>query len=115
MTTSSIDSLRKYSFNISLNDAIDQLNEQLHQLHGNTQIHFSKRKKLLLQLERKYNRFRRLVTPSDLENQKKLIENSDLIRHIKKKIINEHRHQEQQRREQYEQNSDWTLREMITT
>jgi len=109
MATSDIDSFRKYSFNISLNEAIDQLNEQLKQLLGNTQIHFSKRKKLLLQFERKNNQFRRSIDQSNLENQKRLTENSDIIRRIKKKIIDEAREQGQRRRDEYEQNTNWSL------
>jgi hypothetical protein len=109
MATSGIDTFRKYSFNISLNEAIDQLNEQLNQLLGNTQIHFSKRKKLLLQFERKNNQYRRSINQSDLENQKKLIENSNIIRRIKRQIIDEDREERQRRRDEYEQNSNWSL------
>jgi hypothetical protein len=92
-----------------LNEAIDQLNEQLNQLLGNTEIHFSKRKKLLLQFERKNNQYRRSINQSDLENQKKLIENSNIIRRIKRQIIDEDREERQRRRDEYEQNSNWSL------
>jgi len=109
MATSGIDTFRKYSFNISLNEAIDQLNEQLNHLLGNTQIHFSKRKKLLLQFERKNNQYRRSINQSDLENQKKLIENSNIIRRIKRQIIDEDREERQRRRDEHEQNSNWSL------
>jgi hypothetical protein len=109
MATSGIDSFRKYSCNISLNEAVNNLNQQLHQLLGNNQIHFSKRKKLLLQYERKNNQFRRSIDRSDLVNQKKITENSDLIRRIKKIIIDEERQQEQQRRDEHEQNNSWSL------
>jgi hypothetical protein len=97
------------SFDISLNEAVQHVNEQLHQLLGNTRIHFSKRKKLLLQLERKNNQFRRSIHQSDFVNQKKLTENSEIIRHIKMKIINEARQQEQRRRDELEQNPQWSL------
>jgi hypothetical protein len=106
MATSGIDSFRKYSINISLNEAMDQLNEQLHQLLNNTQIHFSKRKKILLQLERKHNQYRRSIGKSDLDNQNKLTNNTDLIRRIKKKIIDEDRQQLQRRRHEQEQVED---------
>jgi hypothetical protein len=109
MATSGIDTFRKYSFNISLNEAIDQVNEQLNHLLGNTQIHFSKRKKLLLQFERKNNQYQRSINQSDLENQKKLIENSNIIRRIKRQIIDEDREERQRRRDEHEQNSNWSL------
>ncbi len=82
-----MDSIRKYSINVTLNEAIDQLNKQLHNLLDNTEVHFSKRKKVLIQLERKTNQYRRAIDRSDLDNQKKLTNNTDLIRQIKKKII----------------------------
>ncbi|CAF0905678.1 unnamed protein product [Adineta steineri] len=104
-----MDNLRKYSINISLNEAIDQLNTQLQQLLDNTQIDFSKRKKILLQLERKHNQYRRSIEQTDLHNQRKLIHNNDLIRRIKKKIIHDDRRQQQRRRVEQEQveNNHW--------
>ncbi|CAF1019901.1 unnamed protein product [Adineta steineri] len=104
-----MDNLRKYSINISLNEAIDQLNKQLQQLLDNTQIDFSKRKKILLQLERKHNQYRRSIEQTDLHNQRKLIDNNDLIRRIKKKIIHDDRQQQQRRRVEQEQveNNHW--------
>ncbi|CAF0840064.1 unnamed protein product [Adineta steineri] len=104
-----MDNLRKYSINISLNEAIDQLNTQLQQLLDNTQIDFSKRKKILLQLERKHNQYRRSIEQTDLHNQRKLIDNNDLIRRIKKKIIHDDRQQQQRRRVEQEQveNNHW--------
>lgn len=108
MTTLDINSFRKYSFNVSLNEVIDQVHQQLCQLLNNNQIHFSKRKKLLLQLERKNNQVRRLIDQSDNGNQQKLKDNFDLIRRIKKKIIQEDRQQEQRRRDEHEQNNPWS-------
>jgi anti-sigma-K factor RskA len=109
MATPDIDSFRKYSFNISLNEAINQLNEQLCQLLDNSQLHFSKRKKLLLKFERKNNQFRRSINRLDSEYQKKLTKNSDIIRRIKKKIIDEDRQQRQRGRDEHEQNTSWSL------
>lgn len=109
MSATSIDSLRKYSINISVNETIDQLNQQLLHLHDNTETHFSKRRKLLLQLERKNNQCRRLIDRSDLDNQKKLTINNNIIRSIKKKIIEEDRQQRQQRMDEQEENNNWSL------
>ncbi|CAF0863952.1 unnamed protein product [Rotaria sordida] len=112
MSTAGINSFRKYSINIPLNESIDQLNEQLHHLLDNNQIHFSKRKKLLLQLERIHNRHRRSVDRLDSNNQKKITINNNLIRCIKKKIINEDRQERQQRTNEHEANTSWSLGSM---
>ncbi|CAF3805433.1 unnamed protein product [Rotaria sp. Silwood1] len=114
MSTTGLDSFRRYSTNISLNEHIDQLNEQLHHLLDNDRIHFSKRKKLLLQLERKNNQYRRVIDRLDLQNQKKITINNDLIRCIKKKIIDEDRQQRQQRTNEQEEDTSWSLGSMAT-
>jgi hypothetical protein len=95
-------------------ESIDRMNEELHRLFGNNEIHFNKRRKILLQLERKNNQFRRFIDQFDFETQRKLTLNSDLIRHIKKKIIEENRQENQRRRNQHEQNRNWSLGGMIT-
>jgi hypothetical protein len=117
MSTSEIGVPRKYTINISVNEAIDQLHEQLCQLLNNSQVHFSKRRKILLQLERKNNHFRRSIDQSDLEKQKKLIVNTDVIRRIKHKIIDEDRRQRQQRRHEHEQvvDDNWSLDGLCAT
>jgi hypothetical protein len=99
---------------MSKNESIDQLNQGLNQLLGNTGIHFNKRRKILLQYERKNNQFRRFIDRLDFENQKKLTQNSELIRHIKKQIIEENRQEYQRRRNEHEQNRNWSLGGMIT-
>ena len=75
---------------------VDRLHVQLYHLLNDTQTHFTKRRKLLLQYERKNNQLRRM----DSVDRKKITENYDLIRRIKKKIIEDDRRQIQQRRDQ---------------
>jgi len=99
---------------MSKNESIDQLSQGLNQLLGNTGIHFNKRRKILLQYERKNNQFRRFIDRLDFENQKKLTQNSELIRHIKKQIIEENRQENLRRRNEHEQNRNWSLGGMIT-
>ncbi|CAF3747482.1 unnamed protein product [Rotaria socialis] len=91
MSSTELDSFRTYSINVSLNESIDQLYGQLCRLFGNTQMYFSKRKKLLLQLERKKNQYRRAIDRSD------------------KRIIHEDRQQRQQIRDEQEQNNNWSM------
>ncbi|CAF1096214.1 unnamed protein product [Rotaria magnacalcarata] len=107
MSSNELDSFRTYAINVSLNQSIDQLHGQLCRLIGNTEMHFSKRKKLLLQLERKNNQYRRVIDRSDVQNNKKVMINNDLIRCIKKRIIHEDRQQRQQMRD--EQNNNWSI------
>ncbi|CAF3036875.1 unnamed protein product [Rotaria sp. Silwood2] len=114
MSTTEINSFRKDLINISLNESIDQLNEQLRHLLDNDRIHFSKRRKILLQLERKNNQHRRSIDRSDLHNQKIITINNNLIRCIKKKIIDEDRQQQQQRTNEQDEDTSWSLGGMAT-
>lgn len=109
MSTDGLAAFRKYSINVSLNENIDQLNGQLHRLLENTQIHFSKKKKLLLHLERRNNQYRQAVGRSDAQNQKKIMMNNDLIRRINQKIMDEDRQEKQQIRYEQEQNNSWSV------
>jgi hypothetical protein len=106
-----LNSFRKFSINVSLSEAIGQVNQQLRHLLDNTEVHFSKRKKILIQLERKNNQYRRAIGLSDSDNQKILKNNTDLIRQIKKKIIDEDRQHRQQMTDEQEQmaNNSWSL------
>jgi hypothetical protein len=112
-----MDSMRKYSINLSTNDILDQLKHQLIQLHEHYSIHFNKKKKILIQLERKHNQLRRSIDRSNREQMTELVEQMNLIRQIKKKIIHEERHQQQQRRneqQQVEHRHDHIVRLAIT-
>ncbi|UJR14383.1 hypothetical protein I4U23_001379 [Adineta vaga] len=110
MASSSLESLRKYTVNISTNEALETLNQQLHRLLADTHIDFNKRKKMLLQLERKHNQYRRLFEQNDYHNQHKLADNTNLIRRIKKKIIEDDRQQRQRRHAEQEQtaSTNWS-------
>lgn len=87
---------------------VDQLHVQLYHLLNNTQTHFTKRRKLLLQYERKNNQLRRM----DSIDRKKITENYDLIRRIKKQIIEDDRRLIQQRRDQHEQHRKLSSNQM---
>lgn len=78
---------------------VDRLHVQLYHLFNDTQTHFTKRRKLLLQYERKNNQLRRVQSV----DRKKITENYELIRRIKKQIIDDDRRLIQQRRDQVEQ------------
>ncbi|CAF0740989.1 unnamed protein product [Adineta ricciae] len=110
MAASNLESLRKYTVDVTTNEAIDELNNQLRRLLDDTHINFIKRKKMLLQLERKHNQLRRLIAAGDFVNQQQVTHNTDLIRRIKKKIIADDRQQRQRRHEEQEQaaNLNWS-------
>lgn len=93
----------------------DQLNEQLYLLLGDTRKHFSKRRKLLLQLERRNNELRRAIHRLDLESQKKVTDNYQVIQRIKKTIIEDDRQQSQRRRHELEQHRKCSSGTMVGT
>ena len=95
-----LESLRKYSIEVSLRDHLDQLNDQLRQLHDNSAIHHAKRKKLLLQFERRNNQLRRSIERTDQDKQKILTENANFIRMMERKIIQEEQREQRQRRDE---------------
>lgn len=88
---------------------VDRLHAQLQHLLNDTQIHFSKRKKLLLQYERRNNQLRR----SNVVDQKRITANYDLIRRIKKQIIEDDRRQVRERRNAHEQHrKPWSTNQL---
>lgn len=94
--------VRKYSFEETLDESIERLNHQLKRLNERTHEHFRKRKKLLLQLERQNNYYRRRKTQFD-DNLRMIIdENLQIIREIKLQIIRDDRHERQRRTEQHQ-------------
>lgn len=98
---------RKYSVEVSKTEILQRINEQLRSLKTNSQIHYSKRKKLLLHLERRFNQIRRTFDSSDHNQQIHFAESVHLIREIKKSIIHEEcRILEQRRNEQEQQETN---------
>ena len=110
-----MEAMRKYSINVSAAELLEQLHEQLRHLHTNTRMHFQKKKKLVLQLERRNNQWRRRTDRSDAEQQKKLADNTHLIRLIKKTIVDEDREEQQRRRDEQGQSELWSLGGLTAT
>ena len=110
-----MDAMRKYSVNVSTAELIEQLHAQLRHLQANSQMHFQKKKKLVLQLERRNNQWRRRIDQSDAEQQKTLADNTHLIRLIKKVIVDQDREEQQRRRNEQGQNDLWSLGGLTAT
>lgn len=108
MTARDLESLRKYTIHISKSEAIEQLNEELRALLANVVMDFPKRKKLLLQLERKHNQSRRIIDREDVAMQQLFTRNTELIRRIKRQIIDEAREQQQRQRAQQVEDDSWS-------
>lgn len=97
-----LNQFRKYSFEETFADSIQQLNQQLKRLNERTDEHFHKRKKELLQFERRNNHYRTRQSQFDEKYRKIIDENQQLIRQIKIKIIRDDRHERQQRTDQHQ-------------
>ena len=117
MTLTRLDAMRKYSIEVSVDDMLDQLHQQLTHLHSSSEIHANKRKKIVIQLERKSNQLRRSIDPTDESKQRKIVDTTNLIRRIKKQIIAEE-YRERQRRMNEQDNletSRWFLGTLAVT
>ena len=112
-----LDSMRKYSIEVSVDEILDQLYQQLIHLQSNSEIHANKRKKMLIQLERKTNQLRRAIDRTDEGKQKRIVEMTHLIQRIKKQIIAEEYRERQRRREEQDnvETSQWSLGTLSVT
>lgn len=117
MTLTRLDAIRKYSIEVSVDDMLDQLQQQLTHLHSSSEIHANKRKKMVIQLERQTNQLRRSIDRTDESKHRRIVDTTNMIRRIKKQIIAEEYRERQRRRHEQDngETSRWSLGTLAVT